>query len=230
MGGKTEIGVFGLYSPFVKECTNNLLFDWIIGEGWYAVQVFFTAVWQEKAVYQETDTIVPACFNNTECYLWGVALSEGKLSNLICATYVPCFFLKRKEPVIYGVVHATLAAPCVCLYMNDGVCTVCVSSACAWCIDILYLPNVSAFALDQPACVTICHLFVPLPEIPDTPTIHHSSHRAGATSSLVVTTEAEWLPWKPHAAEHTCADISLEHFTLLSLHFRSAAGIFCGGF
>lgn len=70
-----------IYSPFIKECINNLLSDWIIGKGWYAVQVFFTAVRQEKIHQDKTDTTVPAHFNNTTCYLWELTLavtpSEG---------------------------------------------------------------------------------------------------------------------------------------------------------
>lgn len=45
-----------LHPPFVEECINNLLFDRVIGQGWNAVQVFFTAVRQEKVTYHKTDT------------------------------------------------------------------------------------------------------------------------------------------------------------------------------
>lgn len=45
-----------LHPPFVEECINNLLFDRVIGQGWNAVQVFFTAVRQEKVIYHKTDT------------------------------------------------------------------------------------------------------------------------------------------------------------------------------
>lgn len=72
------------------------------------------------------------------------------------------------------------------------------SALCAWCIDILYLRNVSTFALVQPACVTIC-LFVYVPETPEIPRIHRSPH-AGSISFLVVTAKAEWFLLKPHCS------------------------------
>lgn len=65
-----------------------------------------------------------------------------------------------------------------CVFIHEWVCVYNMSAQCAWCIDILYLPNVSAFVLVLPACDTICCLFVSVPEIPEIPTIHHSCHHA----------------------------------------------------
>lgn len=130
---------------------------------------------------------------------------------LLCTTFVPHFFLKGRN-LLFITASMPLWQFCVCLYMNECVCTVCVSALGAWCIDILYLPNVSAFALVQRACVTICCLFVSVLEIPEIPTIHHSSHQAGSISSLVSSAKAEWFPLIPHPADRqsfgTCAGLT----------------------
>lgn len=142
---------------------------------------------------------------------------------------------KGKELVIDHYQQATLGVLCVCLYMNEYVCTVCVSS-----LGLMHrhttFTNVSvfAFALVHSARVTIYCLFVSVPEIPEIPTIHQSSHQAGGVSSFAVTATAECSPLKPEAAERqsiaTCLSIFFNHFTLLSLRFHSVVGTFCGGF
>lgn len=124
----------------------------------------------------------------------------------------------------------------VCLFIHEWVCVwVCVSSLGLMNRHTIFT-NVSVFALVHPARVTICGLFVSVcvPEIPEIPTIHHSSHQAGGISSFAVTAKAECSPLKPEAAERqsiaTCVSIFFNHFTLLSLRFHSVVGTFCGGF
>lgn len=176
MGRQRERGVTRPYPPFIEERIDNLLSDRIIGEGWNAVQVFFTAVRQETEYDHKTDTTAPASCNNSERYLWEVTWtetpSEGELCREINVMNNFCSLFPFKGRNLWCITTSTpLWQVCVCVYTQKSVCVQYVSALCASRIDVLYLPSVSCIS-----SASVCHHMSPVcVRARDTRNAHNSS-------------------------------------------------------